>query len=87
MKINKILKITATALAITSAFFIGRATTTPKIPEGYIKLEKAIPLDDVACWHIDEYNYIEIELKDVTHQLDDWKNASYDNILMNIPIE
>lgn len=87
----KILSITLTALAIAGAFLIGKLTTPRVIitqnPTNLIQLEKAIPLDDVACWYIDEYDYITVELKDVTHQLDSYQNASYIDVLKDIPKE
>lgn len=48
--------------------------------EGYVKLEECIPLEDVACWYMDGYGYPCFELKDVTHQLDDFDNANYSEI-------
>lgn len=83
MKRKIIYLITATAL-ITSAFFIGKSTVKS---ENTIQLEKAIPLSDVACWYIDQYDYITIELNDVTHQLDNYANVSYSDILKDIPDE
>ena len=45
--------------------------------EGYIKLEECVPLEDIACWYIDGYNYPSFSLKDVSHQQDDFNNANY----------
>lgn len=59
------------------------------VPDGYIALEKCIPLEDVACYFIDGYDYpcFEFydypcfELKDVGNQLDNPNNRSYADIM------
>ena len=81
---NKILYALTTAALVMSAFFIGKSTAPSQIitktPINSIQLEKAIPVEDIACWYKKD-GYITIELKDVTHQLDNCVNASYSDIL------
>ena len=87
---RKILYLVTTAALITAAFFIGKSTAPKQIitktPINSIQLEKAIPLSDVACWYVKD-DYITIELKDVTRQLDNKANASYMDVLKDIPNE
>ena len=86
---RKITYLITTAVLITSAFLIGKSSPTQiitKTPINSIQLEKAIPLSDVACWYVKD-DYITIELKDVTHQLDNKANASYTDLLRDIPNE
>lgn len=51
--------------------------TTEKIvevmPDGYIKSDDYIPLEDIACCFVND-GYICFELKDVGNQLDDINN-------------
>lgn len=61
--------------------------TREVIPDGYIALDEAIPLEDVACCFIDEYDYPCFELKDVWSQLDDEGNRSYVDIMSELPDE
>lgn len=68
--------ITTTAL-ITSTFFIGKS----------VQLNHSIPTEDIACWYTNADGYITVELKDVTHQLDNKANASYTDVLKDIPNE
>ena len=63
-------------LAIIISFGIGMAQGR----KGYIKLENCIPLEDVACWYVDKYDYLSFSLKDITHQLDSYNNANYETI-------
>lgn len=51
------------------------------IPDGYIPLDECIPLEDVACYFIDGYEYPCFEIGDITHQLDDNNNRSYADIM------
>ena len=68
--------ITTTAL-IMGAFFIGKLT----------QLNHSIPTEDIAYWYTNADGYITVELKDVTHQLDNKANASYTDLLKDIPNE
>lgn len=54
------------------------------IPDGYIPLEECIPLEDVACFFIDEYGYPCFSLKDLGYQLDDASNRSYADIMQGL---
>lgn len=88
MKAKITYAITTIAL-VMSAFLIGKSSPTQiitKTPINSIQLEKAIPLSDVACWYVKD-DYITIELKDVTRQLDNKANASYTDLLKDIPNE
>lgn len=51
------------------------------VPDGYIKLDECIPLEDIASHFIDSDDYICFELKDVGYQLDDSSNRSYTDIM------
>ena len=51
------------------------------VPDGYIKLDECIPLEDIAGYFIDNGDYICFELKDVGYQLDDISNRSYTDIM------
>lgn len=89
----KIAYILTTTALIMGAFLVGKFTTPTqtvtitKAEANTIRLEKAIPVEDIACWYTNADGYITIELKDVTHQLDNCVNASYSNILKDIPNE
>ena len=54
------------------------------VPDGYIKLDECIPLEDIAYCFIDNDDYICFELKDVGYQLDDSSNRSYTNIMNSL---
>lgn len=86
----KILYTIITSALVMGAFLIGKTSVPTQIitktPINSIQLEKAIPLSDVACWYVKD-DYITIELKDVTHQLDNKANASYTDVLKDIPNE
>ena len=66
-----------TAALITSAFFIGKS----------VQLNHSIPTEDIACYYPNADGYITVELKDVTRQLDNMVNASYTDVLKDIPNE
>lgn len=75
---KKVLQFIAVATLVVAAFLIGKATT--EIPEGYIKLDECIPLEDIACYSYKD-GYPCFELKDVGNQLDDPHNRSYEDIM------
>ena len=79
---KKVVQITTVAILIAAAFIIGKETKQPTetIPEGYIKLDDCIPLEDVACYFILE-DYPCFELKDFGNQLDEPSNRSYKDIM------
>lgn len=87
---HKITYLIITSALVMSAFLIGKSTAPKQIITktaiNSIQLEKAIPLSDVACWYVKD-GYITVELKDVTRQLDDKANASYMDVLKDIPNE
>ena len=87
---HKITYLIITSELVMSAFLIGKSTAPKQIITktaiNSIQLEKAIPLSDVACWYVKD-GYITVELKDVTRQLDDKANASYTDVLKDIPNE
>ncbi len=87
---NKITYLIITSALVMSAFLIGKSTAPKQIITktaiNSIQLEKAIPLSDGACWDVKD-DYITIELKDVTHQLDSYANANYTEVLKDIPNE
>lgn len=51
------------------------------VPDGYIALEHCIPLEDIACYYLNDAGYLCVELKDIQHQLDDTHNNAYMNVL------
>lgn len=57
------------------------------IPDGYISLDECIPLEDIACYFIDGYDYPCFELKDVGNQLDNPNNRSYVDIMEGLEDE
>ena len=87
---HKITYLIITSALVMSAFLIGKSTAPKQIITktaiNSIQLEKAIPLSDVACWYVKD-GYITVELKDVTRKLDDKANASYTDVLKDIPNE
>ena len=89
---KKILTITLFAVVAVSSFAADTTQTKTKevekvvevIPNGYIKLEECIPLEDVACYFINGYDYPCFELKDVGNQLDNPDNRSYEDIMKEL---
>lgn len=83
-----ILLLCAYLLGTTQAETITEVQTIEKIveviPDGYIKLEECIPLEDVACYFINGYDYPCFELKDVGNQLDNPNNRSYADIMESL---
>lgn len=59
--------------------------TMEVIPEGYIAMDEAIPLEDVACCFINEYDYPCFELKDVATQYNADNTRSYADIMAQLP--
>ena len=86
-----IMLVCAYLLGTTQAETITEVQTITKIreviPDGYIKLDECIPLEDIACYFIDGYDYPCFELKDVGNQLDDDHNRSYMDIMKSLPDE
>ena len=76
MKAKIAYAITTVAL-VMGAFFIGKST----------QLNHSIPTEDIACWYTNADGYITVELKDITRQLDNKANASYTDLLKDIPNE
>ena len=74
---RKIAYLITTAGLITSAFFTGKSA----------QLNHSIPTEDIACYYTNADGYITVELKDVTRQLDNKANASYTDVLKDIPNE
>ena len=76
MKAKIVYAITTVAL-VMGAFFIGKSA----------QLNHSIPTEDIACWYTNADGYITVELKDVTRQFDNKANASYTDLLKDIPNE
>lgn len=68
-----------------SAFLIGKSITP--IPDNYVPMETAIPVEDIAEQYIGADGYLTVELKDLSYQLDNKANASYTDVLKDIPNE
>lgn len=82
--IGNFIKCTGIGIIVIGSYFFGttqaKTEMVPYIPDNYIALEDCIPLEDIACSFIDEYDYPCFELKDVRNQLDDPDNRSYTDI-------
>lgn len=74
---RKIAYILTTSALVMDAFFIGKSA----------QLNHSIPIEDIACYYTNADGYITVELKDVTRQLDNKANASYTDVLKDIPNE
>lgn len=74
---RKIAYILTTSALVMGAFFIGKSA----------QLNHSIPIEDIACYYTNADGYITVELKDVTRQLDNKANASYTDVLKDIPNE
>ncbi|UVN02449.1 MAG: hypothetical protein [Bacteriophage sp.] len=82
---KKLVMLLVMALLVTIAYHIGTAQADTIVPDGYIRLDECIPLDDIAYYFIDNYDYPCFELKDTLYQLEDRNNASYEEIMKKIP--
>ena len=74
-----------TAVLVTTSYYIGTTQAATIVPDGYIRLDECIPLDDIAYYFIDDADYPCFELKDTLYQLEDKSNASYEEIMKKIP--
>lgn len=85
---RKILKIVLVGIMIIGSYFLGATQAKTEIiqyiPDGYIALDQCIPLEDIACCFIGQYDYPCFELKDVGNQLDDPNNRSYIDIMKSL---
>lgn len=91
--------ITAMGIMLVCAYLLGttRAETVKEtqkvietvevIPEDYIALNECIPLEDVACYFIDEYDYPCFGLKDVATQYNADNTRSYVDIMSHLQDE
>ena len=82
-----IMLIGAYLLRTTETKTIIKTNTTTKevIPDGYIAIENCIPLEDIAGWYYDKYDYLAFSLKDTTRQLNSFQGKSYDDIIADLP--
>lgn len=80
---------TAQAKPVTEIQTVKEVQTITKevIPEDYIPLSECIPLQDIACYFIDGYDYPCFELSDVGNQLDNSENRSYKEIMEGLKDE
>ena len=69
-----IMLICAYLLGTTQAKTITETKTV--IPDGYIAIENCIPLEDIAGWYYDKYDYLTFSLKDTTRQLNSFQGKS-----------
>lgn len=69
------------------AFLLGTTQAKEVIPTGYIPLSECIPLEDIACWFMDDYDYPCLELKDVATQYNADNTRSYADIMSELPDE
>lgn len=86
-------KIATITIMIVCSYMLGTTQaetvteTIEVIPNNYISLDDCIPLEDIACYFIDGYDYPCFELKDVCNQLNDDNNKSYQEIMKNLTNE
>ena len=59
--------------------------TKEVIPDGYIAIENCIPLEDIAGWYYDKYDYLTFSSKDTTRPLNSFHGKSYDDIIADLP--
>ena len=83
---KKLFYIIITAVLCFMAYFSGIRHTeklTEVIPEtdAYIPLDQCIPLEDIACYYINDSGYLCLELKDIRYQMDDAHNNAYMDVL------
>lgn len=50
-------------------------------PDSYIPLDQCIPLEDIACYYVNDSGVLCVELKDIRHQMDDINNDAYVDVL------
>lgn len=83
---KKSIKIAVIAIMLVCAYLLGttQAETKEVIPAGYIPLNDCIPLADIACYFIDEYDYPCFELKDVATQYNEDHTRSYADIMLQL---
>lgn len=76
MKASTIKHIIITSALVMGAFFIGKSA----------QLNHSIPTEDIACWYTNADGYITVELKDITHQLDNngWRIIKTWNIQLMV---
>lgn len=83
---KKLFYIIITITLCFMAYFSGIRHTeamAETIPEAdaYIPLNQCIPLEDIACYYINDSGYIFLELKDIRYQMDDTHNDAYMDVL------
>lgn len=69
------------------AFLLDTTQAKEVIPTGYIPLSECIPLEDIACWFMDDDDYSCLELKDVATQYNSDNTRSYAEIFSELPNE
>ncbi len=50
-------------------------------PNSYLPLDQCIPLEDIACYYVNDSGVLCVELKDVQHQIDDINNDAYIDVM------
>lgn len=79
---RKLFYIIITVLLCTLAYFSGiRHAESTSISGSYIPLDECIPLEDVACYYINDSGFLCVELKDIRYQMDDLNNNAYIDVL------
>lgn len=73
---------TSQAKTVTEVRTVEKAVEV--VPDGYMQLNKCVPLEDITCYYVNEDGYTFIGLKDVGNQLDTVSNASYTDVLCGI---
>lgn len=79
---RKLFYIIITVLFCIMAYFSGiRHAESTSISGSYIPLDECIPLEDVACYYINESGFLCVGLKDIRYQMDDLNNNAYIDVL------
>ena len=71
--IKNIATATVIVIMLIGAYYLGttqaKTETVETVPQGYISLDKCIPLDDVAYYYINSYGYpcFDIQYQAVNH--------------------
>ena len=49
--------------------------------DSYLPLDQCIPLEDIACYYVNDSDFLCVELKDIRYQMDDLNNNAYIDVL------
>lgn len=83
---KRLIKITIIGIMLVCSYMLGTTQAEIKevIPASYISLDDCIPLADISCYFINEYDYPCFELKDVATQYNAGHTRSYADIMSQL---